>query len=105
MIALPMELARGRAILLGVDLPAAELQGAIDAWQPGAVGVSFVLSLNINKRFQELGRLSGAPVYVGDRSILNHQQLARCHGLTSLLGRVAEGVEVMVAACTGAGRP
>ena len=84
---LMLELAGCRAVMLGVDLPVAEIQGAIDAWRPGAVGVSFVLSRNINNRFSELGRLRGAPVLIGGRSILNHQRLARRHGLTPLPGR------------------
>jgi methanogenic corrinoid protein MtbC1 len=75
-----------RVINLGVDLPVAEYAKAIDAWRPEALGLSFVLSRNIKKRFQELSQIRGLPIFVGGRSILNYQGLARRHGLIPLPG-------------------
>ncbi|MBX6313985.1 MAG: MerR family transcriptional regulator [Isosphaeraceae bacterium] len=91
-LALLLEQAGWRALPLGVDLPVGEYQKAIDAWQPDAVGISFVLSRNIKKRFQELARLRGAPIFVGGRSILNYQGLARRHGLIPLPGPAAPAI-------------
>ena len=65
---------------LGVDLPVREIQQAVEKWRPDAVCLSFVLSRNINKRFDELAAIRGAPVFVGGRSILNYQGLARGTG-------------------------
>ena len=86
MIGLMLELAGWRALFLGVDLPVRELQRAVDALAPDAMGLSFVLSRNINKRFSELDRIQGLPIFVGGRSILNYQGLARRHGLIPLAG-------------------
>ncbi len=88
-----LECAGWRAICLGSDLPVSNYQRAIDLWRPSAVGVSFVLSRNINKRFDELGSLRGAPVYVGGRSILNYQGLARRHGLIPLPGPATDSIQ------------
>ena len=73
MISLALELASWRTLPLGVDVPIEEYQKAIDAWHPDALVLSFVLSRNINKRFQELSRIKKVPVFVGGRSIVNHQ--------------------------------
>ncbi len=89
MVSLALELAGWRAIPLGVDLPVQEFQKAIDAWRPDALGLSFVLSRNINKRFQELSKIRDVPVFVGGRSIVNHQGLARRHGLIPLTGTLS----------------
>ena len=66
-----------RVFNMGVDVPVCEFQKAIDALNADAIGLSFVLSRNINKRFQELERIRGLPIFVGGRSILNYQNLAR----------------------------
>ncbi len=89
MVSLALELAGWRAVPLGVDLPVEEFQKAIDAWHPDALGLSFVLSRNINKRFQELSKIRDVPVFVGGRSIVNHQGLARRHGLIPLTGSLS----------------
>ncbi len=75
-----------RVINLGVDLPVAEYAKAIDSWRAEALALSFVLSRNIKKRFQELSQIRGLPIFVGGRSILNYQGLARRHGLIPLPG-------------------
>ncbi|HWE35021.1 MAG TPA: MerR family transcriptional regulator [Isosphaeraceae bacterium] len=97
MVAVLLELAGWRALPIGTDLPVREYQRAIDAWQPDALGLSFVMSRNINKRFRELERLRGAPVFVGGRSILNYQGLARRHGLIPLVGPASSAVGQLVA--------
>jgi methanogenic corrinoid protein MtbC1 len=91
-----LERAGWRVINLGVDLPVAEFAKAVEHLRPNALALSFVLSRNINKRFQELSRLRGLPVYVGGRSILNYQGLARRHGLTPVPGPVTGAVEQML---------
>jgi DNA-binding transcriptional MerR regulator len=88
MLTLMLELAGWRAVCLGVDLPAREYLKAVEQWRPDAVALSFVLSRNIRKRFQELSRIKAVPVFVGGRSILNYQGLARQHGLIPLTGSV-----------------
>ena len=85
-LAVMLELAGWRAVPMGVDLPVREYQGAVEAWHPDALALSFVMSRNINKRFRELTKISGVPVFVGGRSILNYQGLARRHGLIPLPG-------------------
>ena len=95
MLALMLELAGWRAVGLGVDLPVSEYRKAIEAWRPHALALSFVLSRNINKRFQELSQLRGAPVFVGGRSILNYQGLARRHGLIPMIGPASRCVGPM----------
>lgn len=92
-----LELAGWRTIVLGVDLPAAEYHGAIERWRPNALGISFVLSRNINKRFDELSGVRGAPVFVGGRGILNHQQSARRRGLIPLSGPIDSVVKELIA--------
>jgi methanogenic corrinoid protein MtbC1 len=91
-LGLLLELAGWRAVVLGVDLPVREYQRAIELWRPDALGLSFVLSRNINKRFQELEQISGLPVFVGGRSILNYQSLARRHGLLPLPGPASQAI-------------
>lgn len=81
-----LELAGWRAVVLGSDLPIRELHQAVLRWRPAALGLSFVLSRNINKRFAELAGIREVPVIVGGRSILNYQGLARRHGLVPLQG-------------------
>ncbi len=90
-VCLLLELAGWRAINLGVDLPVQEFRDAIQRWKPTALGVSFVLSRNVNKRFQELATIRDVPVFVGGRSILNHQRLARRYGLIPLARRGPRG--------------
>lgn len=92
-----LELAGWRTLCLGTDLPTREIQKAIERWRPDAVGISFVLSRNITKRFAELSRLTGAPVFVGGRSILNYRSLARRHGLIPLPGPGGPAVERLIA--------
>ncbi len=87
-----VELAGWRALDLGVDLPVSEYQKAALAWKPDAIGLSFVLSRNINKRFKELSLIRDVPVFVGGRSILNYQGLARKHGLIPLFGPIADSI-------------
>ena len=91
-----MEHVGWRVLDLGVDLPVRELQKAINTWQPDAIGLSFVLSRNINKRFQELSQLRGLPIFVGGRSILNYQGLARRHGLIPVPGPVSQAVPLLL---------
>ena len=74
-----------------VDLPVTEYEGTIQTWHPDALGLSFVLSRNINKRFAELARIREVPVFVGGRSILNYQSLARRHGLIPVAGSIGTG--------------
>ena len=89
MLSLALELAGWRALSLGVDLPVGEFAKAVDAWRHDAVGLSFVLSRNINKRFEELSKIRDVPVLVGGRSIVNHVGLARRYGLIPLSGPLA----------------
>lgn len=90
MVCLALELAGWRAIPMGVDLPVEEYRKAVEVWRPDAVALSFVLSRNINKRFLELSSIRGVPVFVGGRSIVNHQGLARRYGLIPLTGSLRE---------------
>ncbi len=95
-VSLLLELAGWRAISLGVDLPASEIQAAVDRWKPDAVCLSFVLSRNVNKRFDELASIRGAPVFVGGRSLLNYRGLARRHGLIPLTGQGEQALQEMI---------
>lgn len=97
MFSLMLELSGWRALELGVDLPVREYQRAIEAWRPDAVALSFVLSRNINKRFGELTQIRGVPVFVGGRSILNYQGLARRNGLIPVVGSVGTATRVFLA--------
>lgn len=81
-----------RVLNLGVDLPVREYQKAVSVWRPDALALSFVLSRNINKRFQELSQIRKVPVFVGGRSILNYQGLARRHGLIPVPGPISASV-------------
>ena len=81
---------------MGVDLPVREYQKAVEGWRPDAVALSFVMSRNINKRFQELERIRGVPVFVGGRSILNYQGLARKHGLIPVPGSASQAVALLL---------
>jgi MerR family transcriptional regulator, light-induced transcriptional regulator len=96
MISLALELAGWRAVPLGVDLPVPEYRKAIEAWRPDALALSFVLSRNINKRFRELSEIRGVPVFVGGRSIVNHQGLARRHALIPLVGPLQESASQLM---------
>lgn len=91
-LALLLEREGWRALPLGVDLPAREYEKAVDRWRPDALALSFVLSRNINKRFQELSRIRGVPIFVGGRSILNYQGLARRFGLIPLPGPAVHAI-------------
>jgi MerR family transcriptional regulator, light-induced transcriptional regulator len=95
-LGLLLELAGWRALVLGVDLPVREYQKAIALWRPDALGLSFVLSRNINKRFQELEQIRDVPVFVGGRSILNYQGLARRYGLLPLPGPASQAIDQLV---------
>ncbi len=94
--ALAMELKGWRVFNLGVDLPVQEYRLAMDRLHPSAVALSFVLSRNIKKRFQELERLRTVPVFVGGRSIVNYQSLARSHGLVPIVGSIGTSVDQLV---------
>ena len=96
MVTLLLEAAGWRAKPLGVDLPVSEIQAAVDRWRPDAVCLSFVLSRNVNKRFDELSAIRGAPVFVGGRSLLNYRTLARRHGLIPLTGSGEQAVRRMI---------
>jgi hypothetical protein len=87
-----LELAGWRAIMLGVDLPVSELRKAAEAWKPDAIGVSFVLSRSINKRFRELATITDVPIFVGGRSMMNHRALARSYGLIPLVGSITKSL-------------
>ena len=99
MLAIMLELAGWRAVPLGVDLPVREFRGAVEAWRPDALALSFVMSRNINKRFRELSEIPGVPIFVGGRSILNYQGLARRHGLIPLSGPVSRCTGPLLTAC------
>jgi DNA-binding transcriptional MerR regulator len=86
-----------RVLNLGVDLPVSEYARAVQSLRQDALALSFVLSRNINKRFQELSTLDGIPVFVGGRSILNYQGLARRYGLIPVPGSVSTAVAQMFA--------
>jgi methanogenic corrinoid protein MtbC1 len=93
MLSLLMERTGWRVLNLGADLPVREYFAAVDHWHPDALALSFVLSRNIKKRFQELREFRALPVFVGGRSILNYQGLARRHGLIPLPGPVTSAVQ------------
>ncbi len=90
---LVMELRGWRVHNLGVDLPVGEYALAVKSLRPSAVALSFVLSRNIKKRFQELKGIQGVPVFVGGRSIVNYQSVARSHGLIPLTGPILKSTE------------
>jgi hypothetical protein len=96
MLSLLMERAGWRVFNLGVDLPVREYLAAVDRWHPDALALSFVLSRNIKKRFQELREIRSLPVFVGGRSILNYQGLARRHGLIPLPGAINVAVRQLL---------
>ena len=89
LLSLALELSGWRSISVGVDVPISQFPKAIQAWQPDALALSFVLSRNIRKRFIELERIKSVPVFVGGRSIVNHQSLARRFGMIPLTGSLA----------------
>ena len=97
MLGVLLESAGWRTLSLGVDLPTREYRKAVDRWRPDAICLSFVLSRNIRKRFQELARIREAPVFVGGRSILNYQGLARKFGLHPLIGPGDEAINRLIA--------
>lgn len=96
MVSLALELAGWRALPMGVDLPVSQYRKAVEAWRPDAIGLSFVLSRNINKRFRELSEIRDVPILVGGRSIVNHQGLARRHGLIPLTGSLSAATAQMI---------
>lgn len=104
MLSLALELAGWRSLFLGADLPIHEVQRGIDRWQPVAVGVSLSLSRNIRKRFDELESLRGAPIFVGGRSLLNYQGLARRCGLGVVRGPAIPNVGRYLEGLVGRGR-
>lgn len=97
LLSLMLELAGWRVLTLGVDLPVSELREAVESWRPDAVGVSFVLSRSINKRFRELATIRGVPIFVGGRSLMNHKTLARRHGLIPLTGPISSALPLWIA--------
>ena len=96
-----LELAGWRSMYLGANVPAEELQRAIDRWRPDALGISLILSRNVTKRFAELGGLKGAPIFVGGRSLVNYAGLARRHGLFPLPSRGDAAVEALIESVEG----
>jgi len=84
-----MELRGWRVHNLGVDLPVREYGEAIRVLCPSALALSFILSRNVKKRFEELRSLPVIPIFVGGRSIINYQSLARSHGLIPLPGPIS----------------
>ena len=89
-VALALELQGWRAIYLGPDLPIEQLRGAVTLWKPQATLLSFTLSRNLNTKFRELGDIHETPIFVGGRSIVNHQRLARSRGLIPLMVNATE---------------
>ena len=63
--------------------------------QPDALALSFIMSRNVHKRFRESPTIEDVPIFVGGRGILNHQGLARRHGLIPLAGSLESSVERM----------
>jgi DNA-binding transcriptional MerR regulator len=94
---LVMELRGWRVHNLGVDLPVREYVMAVERLRPSALALSFILSRNIKKRFQELGEVDSVPVFVGGRSIVNYQSMARSHGLIPLTGPISKSSEQLQA--------
>jgi MerR family transcriptional regulator, light-induced transcriptional regulator len=97
MLSLLMERAGWKVLNLGVDLPVREFRAAVEHWRPDALALSFILSRNIKKRFHEIREIVGLPIFVGGRSILNYQGLARRHGLIPLPGPVDMSVPQLLA--------
>jgi DNA-binding transcriptional MerR regulator len=93
MFSVAMELRGWRVHNLGVDLPVPEFRAAVQDLRPSALALSFVLSRNIKKRFQELEKVTTMPIFVGGRSILNYQSLARHFGLIPLPGPIGKSAE------------
>jgi len=91
-----MELRGWRVHNLGVDLPVHEYALAVQRLRPSAVALSFILSRNIKKRFQELQEIQKVPVFVGGRSIVNYQSVARTHGLIPLTGPILKSTEQLL---------
>ena len=48
-------------------------------------------------RFQELQEIQKVPVFVGGRSIVNYQSVARTHGLIPLTGPILKSIEQLQA--------
>ncbi len=94
---LVMETRGWRVHNLGVDLPVCEYVSAVQRLRPSALALSFILSRNIKKRFQELQEIQTIPVFVGGRSIVNYQSVARTHGLIPLTGPIVKSVEQLQA--------
>jgi DNA-binding transcriptional MerR regulator len=92
-----MEVRGWRVHNMGVDLPVVEYRAAVAELRPSALALSFVLSRNIKKRFQELETIRSVPVFVGGRSIINYQSLARNHGLIPLPGSINSAADQFVA--------
>jgi DNA-binding transcriptional MerR regulator len=77
---------------MGVDLPVSEYRKAVADLHPSALALSFILSRNIRKRFHDLEPIQSVPVFVGGRSIVNYQALARSHGLIPITGSMRAAV-------------
>ncbi|MGE3822175.1 MAG: hypothetical protein AB7I30_22405, partial [Isosphaeraceae bacterium] len=80
-----------------VDLPVEQYGEAVDQLQPDALALSFVHSRSINKRFEELSKIRRVPVFVGGRSILNYQSLARRYGLIPVPGPADQALKTLFA--------
>ncbi len=94
---LVMELRGWRVHNLGVDLPVREYLLAVQRLRPSALALSFILSRNIKKRFQELQAIETVPVFVGGRSIVNYQSVARSYGLIPLTGPILKSTDQLQA--------
>jgi methanogenic corrinoid protein MtbC1 len=97
MLSLLLEGLGWRTINLGADLPVREYQDVLEHHRCNALALSFILSRNIRKRFEELHRIQGLPIFVGGRSILNYQALARRHGLIPLPGPIGTALPQLLA--------
>ncbi|QEH32977.1 HTH-type transcriptional repressor YcgE [Aquisphaera giovannonii] len=94
---LVMQLRGWRVLNLGTDLPVREYREAVRELGPSALALSFTLSRNIKKRFQELKVITEVPVFVGGRSIVNYQSLARGYGLIPLPGPIRDAAPALEA--------
>ena len=74
-----------------LTLLAFTFSGAVHAAQPQAAKEDPYL-----KRFQELERLRSVPIFVGGRSIVNYQSLARSHGLLPVTGPIDKSADLFV---------
>ena len=81
-----LESAGWRVYNLGLDVGIDELRRGVKKLQVDAVGISFVLSRNIKRRFEELATIRDVPVFVGGRGMDDLGREARKRGLIPLIG-------------------